>query len=107
MEKEKTIFDYLNSIFNKKPLDYNKKIAPAFLLSLWLSHEKKFIDIVNDINMFQFYIKDEYIYKYFMDKIPKGKSFIKWIKKDKDEIGKDDVLSSKESLVIKQIINSF
>ena len=37
---EKTIFDYLNNIYNKGNLGYDKKVAPAYLISMWLSHDK-------------------------------------------------------------------
>jgi hypothetical protein len=80
--KEITIFDYLNQIFYKSnKLEYDKKIAPAYMLSMWLSHDPKLIDIVNNLNSLQFILKDDIIYKYYMSKVPKGKRFIKWIKK--------------------------
>jgi hypothetical protein len=83
--KETNLFTYLNSLYNKKPIEYNKKIATAYLLSLWLSHYKKFIPIVNEINKYHFLLKDEIIYKYYWCKIPMGNVFIKWIKKGEKE----------------------
>jgi len=56
---EKTIFDYLNAIFYKKDILYDKKICNSYLLSLWLSHDSKLVDICNEINRFQFFVSDD------------------------------------------------
>lgn len=103
--KEKTIFDYLNSIYYKKPIVYDKKICNAYLLSLWLSHDKSLIDICNEINRFQFFLPDDLIYKYYYEKVPMGRRYIKWVKKEEsqknkkeknDDLRKDMMLSKKE-----------
>lgn len=105
MAPEKTIFTYLNSIYYKKEIPYDKKIAPAYMLSLWLSHDKGLIDIVDKINEYQFLISDELIYQYYYYKVPSGSRYIKWVKKDEvdkkakekyDAIRKDMMLSKKE-----------
>jgi len=101
INKEKTIFDYLNAIFYKKQEVYEKKIAPAFLLSLWLSHDKDLISIVNKINSLQFYLTDDIIYKYYWYKVPKGRRFIRWTKKDKvDKKHKDKIDNIRENYQI-------
>lgn len=83
--KEKTIFDYLNNLYYKSRLEYDPKIAPAYLISLWLSHDKSLLPIVNKINPYHFLLDDRIIYAYYYDMIPKGKRYIKWIKKEKKE----------------------
>lgn len=102
---EKTIFDYLNNLYFKQGLVYDKKIAPAYLLSLWLSHDKGLVDIVNVVNEFQFFLSDDLIYKYYYYKIPQGKRYLKWVKKEEvdkkakenfEAIRKDMMLSKKE-----------
>lgn len=75
------LFTFLNAIFYKKKIPYDKSIAPAYMLSLWLSHDPKLIDIVNDINHLQFLLDDGIIYQYYMNQVPKGRRFIKWVKK--------------------------
>lgn len=80
--KEKTIFDYLNNLYFKQDLKYDKKAAPAYLISLWLSHDRSLIDLVNIINEYQFLLCDDLIYKYYYYKVPQGKRYIKWVKKD-------------------------
>ena len=87
--KKITIFDYLNQIYYKtNKLEYDKKVASSYMLSMWLSHDETLVDIVNEINSLQFFLKDDIIYDYYMYKIPKGKRWIKWTKKltvSKDE----------------------
>jgi hypothetical protein len=88
-DNKKNLFDYLNSLYNKRPIEYNGKIAPAYLLSLWLSHYRAFLPIVNRINPYHFLIEDALIYKYYWHKIPMGSVFIRWIKKDEKDIERD------------------
>ena len=81
-EKKKNIFDFINALCYKKDIQYDKKEASSYILSLWLSHDKELIDMVNDINPYLFTLPDEAVWQYYYDKIPKGKRFIKWIKKE-------------------------
>lgn len=80
------LFTFLQQIQNKRrTVPYDKKVAPAFMLSQWLSHDKDLIARVNKINQFQFLLPDEVIYNYYMSVIPSGKRYIKWIKKRKED----------------------
>lgn len=86
MNEKNTLFDFLNQILYKKDkLEYDKKIAPAYMLSMFLSHDNNLIDIVNKINKYQFNISDKIVYDYYYDKIPKGKRYLKWTKKREEE----------------------
>lgn len=107
---DKTIFDYLNAIFYKKYIPYDKKACSSYLLSLWLSHDGKLIDIVNTINEYQFLLPDCKIYEYYYYKIPQGKRYLKWIKKEEvdkkkkeklDEMRAEFMLSKKEMEIYK------
>jgi len=81
-----TLFDFLNQIYLKKEkYPYDKKAASAYMLSLWLSHDKYLIDSVNKINRLQFLLPDDIIYKYYFDVIPKGRRYIKWTKKREED----------------------
>lgn len=82
MANEKNLFDFLNAIFYKREIEYNKKIANAYIITLWLSHDRELIKLVNNINKYLFTLPDEAIYKYFWHKVPKRKRFIKYVKKD-------------------------
>jgi len=80
------LFTFLNQIYSKvEKYPYDKKLAPAYMLSMWLSHDSRLIKYVERINHLQFKIPDESIYKYYMSVIPKGKRYIKWIKKTIEE----------------------
>jgi hypothetical protein len=85
MAKEITIFDHLNNIFLKQGLKYDKKVVSTYLLSMWLSHDAQLIEIVNKINTLHFNISDNLIYDYYYSKIPKGRRFIKWVKKEETD----------------------
>ncbi len=51
---------------------------------MWLSHDPELIDIVNKLNPLQFLLKDDIIYQYYFEKVPKGRRFIRWTKKEKE-----------------------
>ena len=85
------MFDTLNAIFYKKEKHvYNKKKANGFMLSMWISHDNRLLDIVNDINRYQF--SDELIYQYYYHTVPKGRRYIKWTKKDKVDKKRESVI---------------
>lgn len=76
------LFDYLDQInLKKRKYPYDKKIASAYMITLWLSHDPNLINIVQDINKVLFTLPDDVIYEYFMDRVPKRKRFIRWTKK--------------------------
>ncbi len=107
--KEKTIFDHLNNLFYKNGLPFDKKICKMYLISLWLSHDERLLPILQKINPFHFSIDDEIIYQYYYEKIPKGKRFIRWVKKEGSDTKDDDIrqelnLSKMEYLRYKQLI---
>jgi hypothetical protein len=80
------IFDFLNQIFYKRDKHpYDKKVAPAYMLSMWLSIDSSLSTIVGNINRLQFFLKDDIIYKYYYYAVPKGKRFLKWNKKTPEE----------------------
>jgi len=79
-----TLFDFIKQLLSKsRTHPYDKKIAPAYMLSMWLSHKKEFTKICNDINKYQFLLPDDRIYEYYMKRIPKGTKYVKWVKKRK------------------------
>jgi len=84
--RKTTLFDFLNQIYMKKSgLKYDKKIAPAYMLSLWLSHDIYLINLFHKLCFLQFTLPDKAIYDYYFDKIPKGRRYIKWVKKTPEE----------------------
>lgn len=99
MVKEKTLFDVLNAINNKTHIKYHKKIVSAYMIAMWLSHEQELLPIVNEINEILFRLDDEAIFRYFYDKIPKKRRFIKWTKKEK--------LKEKDEQMVDEIMKKF
>jgi Bacteriophage clamp loader A subunit len=84
--KGPTLFDFLNQIYLKvEKYPYDKKIAPAYMLSMWLSHDPYLISYVEKINRLQFILPDDIIYQYYMNVIPKGRRYIKWVKKTEEQ----------------------
>jgi hypothetical protein len=80
------LFDALNAIFYKKEdYEYKKKDASLYGLCLWLSHDASLCNMVNELNYYIFWMPDEVGYKYFFNKVPRGKRFLKWVKKDKEK----------------------
>jgi hypothetical protein len=84
-KKSNEFFPLLNNLFYKQNKEYDKKSFPAYLCSLWLSHDESLLDIIDDINDLHFILDDDIIYKYYYDMIPKGKRFIQWVKKEKSD----------------------
>ena len=110
-EKKINIFDYLRQICEKRTkLPYDKKTAPAFLLTMWLAHEDDLIEYAQNINRHH-WIGDENIYNYYFHVIPKGRRFIRWTKKDEtylkeqqeiEELMEEYNVSKREATMIKQ-----
>ena len=85
-KKQPKLFDFIRQISSKsRKYNYDKKIAPAYIMTLWLSHDKDLIHKVNKMNQYQFALSDEAVYEYYMDVIPHSKRYIKWTKKREDE----------------------
>ncbi len=86
-QKKKTLFDYLNSLFYKKEVEpFNKTICNPYMISMYLAHERDLINMVQEMNKIQFSLPDgreRIVYEYYLSKVPRGRRFIKWTKKDK------------------------
>jgi len=78
-----TLFDAINAInYKKKEYKYDKKVASAYMLSLFISIDPNLCILANRINSYQFILPDDLIYQYYYHAVPKGKRFLKWTKKD-------------------------
>lgn len=104
MEKQ-TIFDFLNSINDKKRIEINEKDFSGYMVSLWFSHAQDCIDVVNKINPYIFSTPTKAMYEYYFDKISKKKRFIKFTKKEKDEktVEAKETFKSKHNLSKKEL----
>ncbi len=86
-QKKENLFTYLNSLFYKKRVEpFNKTTCNPYMLSMYLAHERDLINMVQEMNKIQFSLPDgreQIVYEYYLDKVPRGRRFIKWTKKDK------------------------
>ncbi len=86
---KESLFSYLNMILNKTRPEgkmVDRKVCNPYMLSMYLAHEKDLIGIVQEMNKIQFDLpdgKEQIVFEYYFDKIPKRRRFIKWTKKDK------------------------
>ena len=87
MPKPPTLFTFLDQISNKSVVHkYNKKAAPAYMLSLWLSHDQQLLPLVQKMNYLQFNLPDDIIYNYYYHTVPKRKKrYLKWTKKEPED----------------------
>lgn len=91
--EEPNLFTYIKQIQTKnRKYPYDKKIANAYILTLFLSMNKNYLSIINKINKYLYILPDETIYEYYMKEIPVGKVYSKFIKKrEKSDIFKNRV----------------
>jgi hypothetical protein len=86
---KENLFSYMNMILNKvrpEGKSVDRKVCNPYMLSMYFSHEKDLIDIVQGINKIQFTLPDggeQIVFEYYFSRIPRGRRFIKWTKKDK------------------------
>jgi hypothetical protein len=84
-KKPNDLFGTINSVCSKTLITYDKKEASAYMLLLWLSHDKDLMFWVNTMNSVLFSVPDKLVYNYFFKKLPKKNRYIKWIAKEKNE----------------------
>ena len=110
-KKKINIFDYLRQICEKGTRQpYDRKLAPAFLITMWLSHEKDLVNLCQAMNI-RHWLDDKDVYNFYFHKVPKGRRFIRWTKKDEtylkeqeeiEEIMLEYNVSNREATMIKQ-----
>lgn len=62
---------------------------------MYLAHERDLINVVQEMNKIQFSLpegRERIVYEYYLSKVPKGRRFIKWTKKDKASKKRDKQL---------------
>ena len=86
-----TIIDWINQVLvHKKDWDSfsesDQKTFNTFIINRWLSMDPEFVEVVN---YFQKYsigtLESREVYKWYVDFLPKGKRFNKYIKGKKDK----------------------
>jgi len=85
----KTFFDHLNQVLKVQNKNYwstleepDKKTWNTYMMLRYLSMNPDWIEIISIIQPYCQSLDSEFVYKLLISFIPKGKSFIKYIKKD-------------------------
>ena len=84
----KTLFDHIKAITETQQLDYwntlsesEKKTLSTFMIHRFLSMNMNFTDVVNEIQRYN--LLPEEVYRVYIDILPKGKQWLKYIKNKK------------------------
>jgi len=92
----KIFFDHLNQVIkDKKPnywkslSDVDKKTWNTFMMNRYLSMNPEWIVIVDLFQKYNHTLDDELCYIVYANYIPKGKQFLRYIKRDKDGTNKE------------------
>lgn len=83
-----TIWDFINSICDKKRIEYDDKIFNSYITTLHFSQDNITCQYSDKINKLLFLLPNKVVYNYFYSTIPKGKRWIKWPKKVKEKDNK-------------------
>jgi hypothetical protein len=87
-------WDYIRYITKKtkpKDFEYDKKLCSGWLLSYFLSHSFEYLPIVQKMNLIQFKVKDQQIFDYYYDRIPRSNAWLNMPKKAKDKDEKKEI----------------
>lgn len=106
-KKKESVFDYINQVDMKtNSLPFDKKICSTYIMMMHYSHQSSLIEIINKINNNYNTIESKYVYDYLFHKIPKGKKFIKWVKKDKEKNEEVEKLMAKYDISYREALES-
>ena len=90
--KGKGLFDHLRAIY-QEPYDpkyfdnlneTDKKTFSVYMINRYLSMNSKWLFIVNYVQQYSFIMPTEALYKVYANFIPKGRTFLKWVKGRKE-----------------------
>ena len=83
--KKKSLFDHVNQVTSVQNPSYwdeisdeDKKTWSNYMVNRFLSMKSDWIDLVNEVQKYN--LKPELIYKTYMDIIPKGNYYLRYIK---------------------------
>lgn len=110
-EKEKTIWDFINSINNKNYIwdENSEKIFQPYIVNMAFSYYEDTIFFANEMNKFQ-NISKKQLYDFYFYGVSKKKRWSKWIKNEKNnefilEIAKLYNVSYDKAVDIEHIIS--
>ena len=83
--KKKALFDHVNHINEKQTKGYwdtlseeDRKTWSTYMIHRFLSMEPAFIEIINELQKYT--LDPEMVYKFYIDVLPKGKRWLKYVK---------------------------
>lgn len=89
--KQKTLFDHIKQITAKSDTSYydklsdeDKKTFSTFMVHRYLSMNENWIEAVNSIQQYSQELGDRGVYKVYDEIIPKGNTFLKYVKSKND-----------------------
>jgi len=92
----KTFFDHLNQVIKDKKSNYWQKLAEqdkktwnTFMMNRYLSMNPEWIVMVDLFQKYNHTLDNELCYIIYANYIPKGKPFLRYIKRDKDGTNKE------------------
>jgi len=92
----KTFFDHLNQVIKDKKSNYWQKLAEqdkktwnTFMMNRYLSMNPEWIVMVDLFQKYNHTLDNELCYIIYVNYIPKGKPFLRYIKRDKDGTNKE------------------
>jgi hypothetical protein len=91
--KGKGLFDHLKAIYlepyNPKYFDdlsdTDKKTFSTYMINRYLSMNPEWLFITNYVQQYSFEMPSEALYKVYANYIPKGRTFLKWVKGRKEK----------------------
>lgn len=86
--KGKGLFDHLKAIYQEpydpdyfdKISEIDKKTFLTYMINRYLSMNYEWLFLVNIIQQYSFNMPNEIVYKLYSNFIPKGRTFLKWVK---------------------------
>lgn len=88
----KSLFDHIKEICQHQDPDYWNKLTDAdkrtwstYMVNRFLSMNEEWVDVVNDIQLLSQAMTPEVVYKLYINVIPKGRRWLKYIKSTKDK----------------------
>lgn len=90
-DKPKTLFDHIKAITQYQDPEYweklekkDKKSWNTYMINRFLSMNPEWTDIVNYVQQYTSSMKDKDVYKLYINLLPKGNIFLRYIKGNKE-----------------------
>jgi hypothetical protein len=94
------LFDHLKAIYQEpydpkyfdNLSDSDKKTFSTYMINRYLSMNPQWLFVVNYVQQYSFGMSNEMLYKVYANLIPKGRTFLKWVKGKKEKKYNKDLI---------------